>query len=115
MTCLELCRDGETVTGALCVPGVLEIARHVWPCPVCKRRRRHVVIFDTSPWYAPRVMCCGCGDSWTEGELHERPFLPGWRKEATAKAKQYWADAFSLTDEQRREWFDSWRDEEVTS
>jgi hypothetical protein len=31
-------------------------------------------------WYGMTWTCCGCGETWTDGEQHERPFVPGWRK-----------------------------------
>ena len=47
-------------------------------CPVCDRPRRMLGVF--AEWYGTTWTCAGCGDQWSDGELHERPFEPGWRK-----------------------------------
>lgn len=70
------------------------VARVVQNCPVCKQRRRMVVKF-MGVWYAPHVTCCGCGDTWAEGELLPRPFVRAWRRDAIGKAKALWPTAMS--------------------
>lgn len=67
--------------------------RRVLDCPTCKRRRRFIV--TTTIWHGVTFTCCGCGDSWGEGERMERPFRRAWRAEATESARRRWADAWS--------------------
>jgi len=80
-------------TVIICGASRAAVRRRVLPCPVCKRRRRHVIYYDWSPYYAPRIQCVACGDQWEDGELLARPFRRGWRKEAIAKAKHAWHNA----------------------
>ena len=95
-----------TVDNAIvCTTGVREIVRKVRECPTCKRRRRMVVVYGWSIWYAPTVTCCGCGDSWADGERLPRPCKRSWRAEATARAKQLWQHAFRMSDEERAAWY----------
>lgn len=77
--------------------------RHVRHCPICKRRRRMIAL--DAVWYGPTVTCCGCGDSWTDGELHPRPFKRGWRAEAIAKAKRDWDAAGPFDQAAYDRWF----------
>lgn len=65
--------------------------RQIRHCPTCERRRRFVG--REAIWYGTTVTCCGCGDSWTSGERHERPFMRDWRTRAIASARQTWTDA----------------------
>lgn len=73
--------------------GAVAYRRRILWCPICERRRRFVVAYDASPYYAPSLTCCGCGDSWSDGELGYRPFARGWRKAAIRKAKARWQSA----------------------
>lgn len=54
-------------------------------CPTCKKRRRFYSWFQE--WYGWNSTCTGCGDVWTDGEQHDRPFERGWRKENIKQAK----------------------------
>lgn len=74
-------------TPVICRPDVY-LRRRVLSCPTCKRRRRFA--WSEAAWYGATVTCCSCGDSWTNGERHERPFRRGWRKEAAAQARRIW-------------------------
>lgn len=65
--------------------------RTVRPCPTCRRRRRFVGC--EAPWYGTTWTCCACGDSWTDGERHERPFRRGWRAVETSRARRLWVEA----------------------
>lgn len=65
--------------------------RRVGTCPCCKDRRRIVGFFQE--WYGTTWTCCGCGDSWADGEILPRPFCRGWRGQAIAKAKVRWREA----------------------
>ena len=55
-------------------------------CPTCERQRRMLGQF--SEWYGTTLTCCGCGDQWTDGEMHERPFEPGWRQSNIRRARK---------------------------
>ena len=70
--------------------GAAYYQRRIMHCPVCERRRRFVFAWSWSPYYAPIATCCGCGDSWSDGDRHQRPFKRGWRQEAIASAKERW-------------------------
>lgn len=76
--------------------------RRILNCPTCKQRRRFAGR-DTA-WYGPTVTCCGCGDSWSDGERHVRPFRRGWRAEAIAAAKELWAEAGEYTRADHEKW-----------
>lgn len=73
----------------VCRPTLL-YARRILRCPTCRTRRRCVVSVDRSPWYAPWVTCCRCGEQWSEGEIGPRPFRPRWREQQAAEARQRW-------------------------
>src|SRR5688500_10982224 len=90
--------------GYLC-GGTYHYVRMVRFCPICERRRRHVLSQPTSLWYGGTPTCCGCGDSWdTDGEgfRNTRPFQRGWRPRAIALAKAHWR--IGVTREQNRRW-----------
>jgi hypothetical protein len=55
-------------------------------CPTCERPRRMLAQFQE--WYGTTWTCVGCGDKWTDGERHERPFAPEWRKENIGAARE---------------------------
>jgi hypothetical protein len=63
--------------------------RAILRCPTCKARRRFVVTLHM--WYGPDQVCCGCGESWSDGEMSPRPFQRGWRVESIKRAKKWWA------------------------
>jgi hypothetical protein len=83
------------------------LLRRIAHCPTCKTKRRfsggHAV------WYGTTWSCCGCGDTWTDGERHQRPFRRGWRTKAVAEAKRLWADAGPFD----REAYDRWCSEQL--
>lgn len=75
--------------------------RRVLLCPTCAQRRRmagHLAL-----WYGATLTCLGCGDTWTDGEMHPLPFKPRWREENIAAAREAWASAVSRAEE--RSWF----------
>lgn len=76
--------------------------RQIRRCPVCARRRRHV-LYDGA-WYGMRLTCCGCGDSWSEEGRMERPFQRGWRTEAIARARSDWDAAGAFDREAWNKW-----------
>ena len=55
-------------------------------CPTCERPRRMLGWFVE--WYGTTWTCAGCGDQWSDGERHARPFAPGWRQEGIAWARR---------------------------
>jgi hypothetical protein len=57
----------------------------------CNGQRRRVLISYGSPYYSPIAYCVACGDRWSDGELGERPFRRGWRRQAIAKNRELWA------------------------
>ncbi len=67
------------------------LRRRIMECAVEKRRRRIVVRYEV--WYDTAYFCLGCGDSWAGGELHQRPFAPGWRRKAIRKHEEMWERA----------------------
>lgn len=54
-------------------------------CPTCERDRRFLAQFQE--WYGWTMTCCGCGDVWTDGEPHPRPFARGWRQDNIRRAR----------------------------
>jgi len=63
-------------------------------CPTCKNRQR--LLMEYYEWYGASVTCLKCGEMWQDGEMCERPFKPGWRKERVAAAKK-WIKQRTLT------------------
>lgn len=56
-------------------------------CPTCDRPRR--MLGQHQEWYGTTWTCAGCGDQWSgDGELFERPFAPGWRKQRVERARR---------------------------
>lgn len=89
-------------TPVICRPSQF-LRRKMIHCPICKQLRRMAVV--EALWYGATVTCCGCGDSWTDGEMHERPFKRGWRNEAIAKAKRDWDAAGPYDQAAHDAWF----------
>jgi hypothetical protein len=77
--------------------------RRITNCPTCKQRRRFAG-FDGGPYYGPTLTCCGCGDTWTCGEMQDRPFKRAWRREAIAQAKRAWDRAGQFTRAEYEAW-----------
>jgi hypothetical protein len=57
-------------------------------CPVCERSSPFVVAH--TPWYGFTATCLRCGDKWTDGKRHDRPFAPRWRRSNINAAKTLW-------------------------
>lgn len=89
-------------TPIVCRPASFPI-RRVLNCPTEGRRRR-MAGFDGGPYYGPTLTCLGCGDSWTCGEMHDRPFQRGWRQKAIDSAKRAWGEAGRYTRAEHAEW-----------
>jgi len=76
------------IVGAIC-GGFSRIKQPVIYCLTCKARKRSVAIF--LEWYGWTTTCLGCGDQWSDGEMHDRPFMRRWRQQSISHAKQLWA------------------------
>lgn len=76
--------------------------RRILRCPNCKQRRRFAG--HSYVWYGPTITCCGCGDSWSDGERHDRPRRRGWRAVEIAAAKELWAEAGQYTRADHEAW-----------
>lgn len=63
-----------------------EVFCRVNHCPTCERQRRMLAQFQE--WYGTTWTCAGCGEQWSDGEMHERPFCPGWRRENIEYARR---------------------------
>lgn len=83
------CYAGTNVIACGPPPGVYH--RRILACPVCERRRRHIIRWDGA-WYGTTVYCA-CGDRWQDGSLGYRPFVKGWRKKAQAEFRAMWDNA----------------------
>ena len=86
----------------ICRPPSFPI-RRILACPTCKQRRR-MAGTDGGPYYGPTVTCLGCGDSWSCGERHERPFKRRWRKESIAAATRAGEEAGQFTRVEYEAW-----------
>lgn len=64
------------------------IRKPVRDCPHCKTRRRMLECFQE--WYGWTNTCLTCGEMWTDGEWHPRPFERGWRKANIDSANKVW-------------------------
>lgn len=65
--------------------------RRILRCPVDERMTECVVTVFV--WYDPIVECARCGESWSGGEMQERPFRRGWRKRQQAEVRAKWVKA----------------------
>lgn len=83
MTCRSL---GAGVM--VCSPDNRFLRKRYLRCPMCECITEMVRRFDG--WYGTSSMCCRCGDSWSDGELHERPFARGWRARAIRQHRALW-------------------------
>lgn len=77
--------------------------RRVLHCPTCGQRRR-MAGRDGGPWYGPTLTCLGCGDSWTCGEMHDRPFQRAWRSKAATAARRAWEEAGRYSRAEYEQW-----------
>jgi hypothetical protein len=86
----------------ICRPPSFPI-RRILTCPTEGRRRR-MAGRDHGPYYGPTITCLGCGDSWSCGEMLDRPFKRAWRKEAIAAAKRAWDEAGRYSRAEYEQW-----------
>lgn len=75
----------------VCRPSDEFLRKRYRRCPVCECTTEMVERHE--PWYGRTVMCCRCGDSWSDGELHERPFARGWRARSVRRYRVLWMRA----------------------
>lgn len=68
----------------ICAPRGEPFATVIY-CPTCGRQRR--MFGRTYEWHGTTITCAGCGDIWTDGDMHERPFCPSWRRKNIEKAR----------------------------
>jgi hypothetical protein len=88
----------------VCAPDTY-LLRRILRCPTCRTKRRFVG--KDAPWYGPRWTCCGCGDSFGDGERLQRPARRGWRKQAVAEAKRLWGEAGPFDRAAHRAWLEA--------
>ena len=69
-------------------PPPIRAAKRRRHCPTCEIRTTFASFLYE--WYGWYTTCLRCGDAWRDGERAERPFMPGWRKERVAKARERW-------------------------
>lgn len=94
--------------GALCRPETFPVRRTVH-CPTCNSEQRMAGYLAI--WYGQTLTCLNCGDMWTDGEMHPRPFKPRWRKENIAAAQKWWDEAEGYTDADRQAWISAQLDD----
>lgn len=58
--------------------------------PHCKGQR---AVYTWGGAYYGHTGYCECGDAWSDGYLHERPFERGWRKKAHRRFEEMWSTA----------------------
>lgn len=56
----------------------------------CGKPTARVVFSYGSPYYAPTAHCVECGDTWSDGQLGERPFARAWRVKAIRRHTAMW-------------------------
>ena len=72
----------------ICRPSDRFLRKEVHYCPMCMCRTEMAVRYEA--YYGVTSHWCRCGDSWTDGELIERPFARGWRGRAVRRARELW-------------------------
>ena len=80
MTCVRY------ANGFVCIPTITKQITHFSKCPTCKKRRKFYGWFQE--YYGWHMTCLSCGDQWQDGEMLERPFMPGWRKKNIEYARR---------------------------
>lgn len=85
MSCDPITQGGEVV-GAICRP------RTEWvlsdkPCPLCGYDVGVMGMYQE--WYGTAWTCLACGDKWMDGELLERPWRRGWRRDSVLEAAKH--------------------------
>ena len=54
-------------------------------CGNCNKRSWFVCVHYE--WYGWNVTCLRCGDTWEDGEMLPRPWMPQWREKSIANAE----------------------------
>lgn len=85
----------------ICRPATFSVRRTA-QCPTCGSAQRMAGFLQL--WYGQTLTCLGCGDRWTDGEMHPRPFKPRWRAENKTAAQRWWDKAEGYTDAARAAW-----------
>lgn len=75
----------------ICRPDNRFLRKEIRYCPMDMCRTEMAVRYE--PYYGITMYCCRCGDAWTDGELHERPFQRGWRDRAVRDHRRLWDQA----------------------
>lgn len=89
-----------------CGPGGVVIQSHGRCLGLCARADARLLVREpNSPWWGADIRC-ECGDSWSDGELHGRPFRKGWRTAAQATFEAEWITALPEGTQALREWRD---------
>jgi hypothetical protein len=89
------------VPAIVCAPDAF-LLRRVGHCSTCDAVQRFAG--RDQAWCGVTWTCCGCGDMWTDGHRHERPFRRGWRKENIATAERLWAEAAAFNPNGHAAW-----------
>lgn len=93
MDAVDTGREGDRMTTAIhiCTPPSIDARIVRIDCPTCERRS-YATRLDYE-WYGPTTTCLRCGEAWSDGERHERPFAPRWRQERVRQAKEVYRAA----------------------
>jgi hypothetical protein len=78
-------------TAIVCLPDNSNLRRRILRCPTCQCRTEMVV--RAQSWFPVETMCTRCGDSWSDGDIDQRPFERGWRTRAVQAYRRMWAVA----------------------
>lgn len=65
---------------------ILDLSRHF--CPNCNKKTFFTAFHQD--WYGWDLTCLKCGDQWQDGQMCERPFARGWRKQSIERAKRHY-------------------------
>lgn len=80
--------SGHATTPQICWTDTRHAIRMVKHCPTCGTNRRFGGFYQH--WYGLTLTCCTCGETWTDGEQHPRPFARGWRKQSAKQGRALW-------------------------
>jgi hypothetical protein len=61
----------------------VDLSKHY--CPTCDKQTFFTAFFQD--YYGWDSTCLKCGEHWCDGEMSERPFARGWRKDSIKRAK----------------------------
>lgn len=72
--------------GNICAPPVTKMLVETKFCPTDKKDTE--MLCEYYEWYGWYFTCLECGEKWAGGEMLDRPFSPGWRKQNVENAKK---------------------------